>query len=59
MRLAEVMNRAAKMAAPDELASAVVHRMEKHGIMAMPVVAADGQLLGVVHLHDMMRAGAA
>jgi len=59
MQLAEVMNRTAKMAAPDELASAVVHRMEKHGIMAMPVVAADGQLLGVVHLHDMMRAGAA
>ena len=59
MQLAEVMNRTAKMAAPDELASAVVHRMEKHGIMAMPEVAADGQLLGVVHLHDMMRAGAA
>jgi len=59
MRLADVMNRTAKMAAPDELASAVVHRMERHGIMSMPVVAADGRLLGVVHLHDVMRAGAA
>lgn len=56
--LGEVMNRDPKVAAPDELGSAVVYRMEQHGIMAMPVVD-EGRLVGVVHLHDLMRAGAA
>jgi arabinose-5-phosphate isomerase len=32
--------------------------MEKHGIMAMPVLSDDGSVIGVVHLHDLMRAGA-
>jgi arabinose-5-phosphate isomerase len=57
--VADVMNRTPKIARPDELGSAVVHRMEEHGIMAMPVVADDESLVGVVHLHDLMRAGVA
>jgi arabinose-5-phosphate isomerase len=56
VRVREVMNRSPKLARRDELASAVVYRMETHGIMSMPVVD-DGELLvGVVHLHDLMRA---
>jgi arabinose-5-phosphate isomerase len=51
-----VLNRTPKVARHDELASAVVYRMEKHGIMAMPVLGADDRLAGVVHLHDLMRA---
>lgn len=54
-----VMNRAPKVASPDELGSTVVHRMEEHGIMAAPVVGDDGALCGVVHLHDLLRAGVA
>jgi len=54
-----VMNRTPKVATPDELGSAVVHRMEQHGVMAMPVLDADRVVVGVVHLHDLMRAGAA
>lgn len=53
----DLMTRTPRTAAEDELGSAVVFRMEKHGIMAMPVVAAGGQLVGVIHLHDLMRAG--
>jgi arabinose-5-phosphate isomerase len=52
----KVMNRNPKLARRDELASAVVYRMETHGIMSMPVVEDGGQLVGVVHLHDLMRA---
>lgn len=48
-----------KLAAPDELASAAAYRMQAHGIMALPVVEGDGVLAGVVHLHDLLRAGAA
>ena len=54
--LDRVLNRTPKLARTDELASAVVYRMEKHGIMAMPVVDPDERLAGVVHLHDLMRA---
>ena len=52
----EVMNRQPKLARRDELASAVVYRMETHGIMSMPVVDEDDRFVGVVHLHDLMRA---
>ncbi len=52
-----VMNIDAKSATPDELGSAVVYRMEQHGIMAMPVLDDAGRVVGVVHLHDLMRAG--
>lgn len=52
-----VMNRSPKLARADELGSAVVYRMEQHGIMAMPVLDGDDRLVGVVHLHDLMRAG--
>jgi arabinose-5-phosphate isomerase len=57
--LRAVMNAAPRTARPEELGSAVVYRMEQRGIMAMPVVNDDGALVGVVHLHDLMRAGAA
>ena len=52
-----VMNRTPKVAHADELGSAVVYRMETHGIIAMPVLNGDDQIVGVVHLHDLMRAG--
>jgi arabinose-5-phosphate isomerase len=51
-----VMTKTPKLARHDELASAVVYRMEQIGIMVMPVVNEREQLVGVVHLHDLMRA---
>jgi len=59
VRVSDVMTRTPKVARADELASAVVYRMETHGIMAMPVIDTDQRLVGVVHLHDLMRAGVA
>jgi arabinose-5-phosphate isomerase len=53
----QVMNRKPKIARADELGSAVVYRMETHGIIAMPVLDADDRIVGIVHLHDLMRAG--
>ncbi len=55
----DVMTTSPKTARADELASGVVFRMEKFGIMAMPVLDAHDQLVGVVHLHDLLRAGVA
>jgi arabinose-5-phosphate isomerase len=56
--VSEVMTRAPRVAEPDQLAAAAVGLMERHGVMALPVVDGDGRLRGMVHLHDLMRAGA-
>lgn len=55
----DVMTTSPKVAALGELGRAVVYRMEQHGIMAMPVLDEHRHVRGVVHLHDLMRAGAA
>lgn len=55
--VADVMSRHPLTAHADERGSAVVHRLEERGVMAAPVVDDEGRLTGVVHLHDLMRAG--
>jgi len=58
IRVADVMTSTPKVAEADELGSAVVYRMEQHGIISMPVIDGRKRLVGVIHLHDLMRAGA-
>jgi len=53
----DVMTKAPRAADAEELAAACVGRMEQFGIIAMPVTS-GGTLVGVVHLHDLLRAGA-
>lgn len=57
-RVADVMTKEPRTAAAGELGAAAASRMEAHGIMALPVVTDEGRLEGMVHLHDLMRAGA-
>jgi arabinose-5-phosphate isomerase len=52
-----VMTPTPKTAAPDDLAASAVGTMERFGIMALPVVDETRALVGVVHLHDLLRAG--
>jgi arabinose-5-phosphate isomerase len=52
-----IMTTTPRIARDDELGSAVVYRMEQHGIISMPVVDSEEKLVGVIHLHDLMRAG--
>jgi arabinose-5-phosphate isomerase len=56
----EVMTKQPKTATADELAAAAVSLMERHGIMALPVIDGAGgrKVVGIVHLHDLMKAGA-
>ncbi len=56
--VAKVMTRTPKTASPDELAAAAVNTMERYGVIVLPVVDGAGAIVGVVHLHDLMRAGA-
>lgn len=51
-----VMTKNPKLARTGELGSAVAFRMETNGIVAMPVVDDNDALVGVVHLHDLLRA---
>jgi arabinose-5-phosphate isomerase len=56
--VARVMSREPQVCAAEDLAAAVVGRMETRGIVSMPVLErASGPLVGMVHLHDCMRAG--
>jgi arabinose-5-phosphate isomerase len=54
----EIMTRTPKTTTAETLASAAVALMERHGIMALPVLDGGTQLVGMVHLHDLMKAGA-
>ena len=51
------MTRAPRTCAPDDAGAAAVGLMERHGIMVLPVLEGDA-VVGVVHLHDLLRAGA-
>ena len=53
----EVMTETPKVIHPEELAITAVRTMEEFGIVSMPVVDDSGALKGVIHLHDLMRAG--
>lgn len=56
--VARVMTRSPRAIGPDELAATAVGTMERHGIMALPVLDEARRVIGMVHLHDLMRAGA-
>lgn len=55
----DLMTTSPHLARAGDLAAATVGRMEDRGIMAMPVLDETESLVGVVHLHDLLRAGAA
>lgn len=53
----DVMTTSPRFATVGELGSAVVYRMERDRIISMPVLDHDRNVRGVIHLHDLMRAG--
>ncbi|HEX4602028.1 MAG TPA: KpsF/GutQ family sugar-phosphate isomerase [Gemmatimonadales bacterium] len=59
MPVTDVMTRTPKATTAGELAGAAVRLMERHGIMALPVLDGGRRVVGIVHLHDLMKAGAA
>jgi arabinose-5-phosphate isomerase len=54
----DVMTRSPKTTTADTHAQAAVSLMERHGIMALPVLDGGARVIGMVHLHDLMKAGA-
>ncbi|MCI0749035.1 MAG: KpsF/GutQ family sugar-phosphate isomerase [Nevskiales bacterium] len=53
----EVMTRGGRHVHADQLAAEAVNLMEKHKITALLVVDGEQKLVGVLHLHDLLRAG--
>jgi len=58
MPVGDVMTKTPKVTNPEELAGTAVSLMERHGIMALPVLDGGERVVGIVHLHDLMKAGA-
>ena len=56
-RIAEVMHAGGIAANADQLAAEAVHTMEKHKITALLIVNNQRQVTGVLHMHDLLRAG--
>lgn len=55
--VSDVMNASPRLTEPETFAASAIYKMETHGIMAMPVIDAGGVLVGIVHLHDLLRSG--
>ena len=55
--VSKIMNKEPKVVKSDELAIKAVTLMEKHGITALIVIDDDRLPIGIIHLHDLMRAG--
>ena len=53
----DVMTHPCKSIGPGELAAEAVHLMETHRITSLPVVDANGVLVGALNVHDLLRSG--
>jgi arabinose-5-phosphate isomerase len=57
LRAGEVMSRRPKTVAADAVAEGALARMEEHAITSLFIVDGEGRPRGVLHLHDLLRAG--
>ncbi|MBX6421193.1 MAG: KpsF/GutQ family sugar-phosphate isomerase [Nevskia sp.] len=57
VRISQVMTHGGKSIAPEQLAAEAVRRMEEHKITALMVLDPQQRLIGVIHMHDLLRAG--
>ncbi|MGH8445762.1 MAG: KpsF/GutQ family sugar-phosphate isomerase, partial [Solimonas sp.] len=57
VRVDEVMTKGGKTVRADQLAAEAVALMEKHKITALLIEDGERHLLGVIHMHDLLRAG--
>jgi arabinose-5-phosphate isomerase len=53
----ELASRNPKTIAPDDLAAKAVERMERFSITTLVVIENERRMLGVIHLHDLLKNG--
>ena len=56
-KVADVMNKDPKRISSGSIAEAALRKMEEFSITALFVVSPEDEVLGVVHLHDLIKAG--
>lgn len=49
------MTKNPKTTQPDELSASVLHLMEQHSITSMPVIDENNILVGLIHMHDIIK----
>ncbi len=54
---ADVAIRSPKAIEPSALVTRAINLMETYNILVMPVVDSDDKLIGIVHLHDLLKSG--
>ena len=57
VRINQVMTRGGKYVKANTLATEALAMMEKFKIMVLPVLGDDHQAVGLIHMHDLLRAG--
>lgn len=57
LKASDVMTRKPKVIAPSALAAKAVQIMEQYSITSLVVVDAKRKVIGVIHLHDLLKAG--
>ncbi len=56
LKACDVMNKKPKTIGPEHLAVEAARKMEKYGITALLVVDREKKVIGIIHLHDLMKA---
>lgn len=56
LKAKDVMNKNPKTISPERLAVEAARKMEKYGITALLVVDEGKKVIGIIHLHDLMKA---
>lgn len=57
VKIGDVATMNPKSVSPDSLVSRAVNFMEQHNIMVLPVADSNNQLVGIVHMHDLLKSG--
>jgi len=57
VKIGDVAIRNPKATTPEALVMGAVNLMERHNILVLPVVDAEKKLVGIVHMHDLLKSG--
>ena len=57
VKASDIMTRNPKTIGPDELAVSALDLLRKKEITQLAVVGDNGQYLGIIHLHDLIKEG--
>jgi len=59
LKVTDAMTKSPKTVKADSYAASALHLMEKYSITALPITDENGKPAGIVHVHDLLKAGVA